>query len=301
MTFLLITDDDILIDNFSNKLKSLEKKSKIYNSDFSDKELNKAFSNCSNVSVAFIYSKDKKNITENTITLLSALTGYMIANHTYIITNIDEISKINFFKSTEINTIDSAENLLDFVEKSFNQIVDTNKKNDAKKILLSKGIPFTPDCFALYIAKDKTEICNLFLSADIDINSKDDLGTPLLNIAVRNDNLSFVKKLISKGADINCISEDRGYTPVMDAVWRGNLEITKYLIKQGAELNTINKEGQNNLVLAVGAEKTEICELLVKNGANPDIKDQMGMSAYNYANLFHKQKLIEILKPYHKE
>ena len=43
------------------RLKSLEKKSKIYNSDFSDKELNKAFSNCSNVSVAFIYSKDKKN------------------------------------------------------------------------------------------------------------------------------------------------------------------------------------------------------------------------------------------------
>ena len=102
------------------------------------------------------------------------------------------------------------------------------------------------------------------------------------------------------GADINAISEDRGYTAVMDAVWRGNEKITKYLISKGADLNTINKEGQNNLILAVGANRESLVKLLAENGADPDVKDMMGMSAYNYAVLFKKQKLVEILTPYHK-
>ena len=173
-------------------------------------------------------------------------------------------------------------------------------KRSSKKKLLEKGIPFTPDCFGTYIAKDKTDICNLFISGGIDINSRDENGTPMINIAVRNDNEELVKKFIKLGADINAVSEDRGYTPVMDAVWRGNLELTKLFIKEGAELNTINKEGQTNLVLAVGANKTKIIEALAKAGADPDIKDQMGMSAYGYASLFKKEEILSILEPYHK-
>ena len=103
------------------------------------------------------------------------------------------------------------------------------------------------------------------------------------------------------GADINASSDDRGYTAVMDAVWRGNEKITKYLISKGADLNTINKEGQTNLILAVGANRESLVQLLAENGADPDVKDMMGMSAYNYAVLFKKEKLVEILKPFHKE
>ena len=40
---------------------------------------------------------------------------------------------------------------------------------------------------------------------------------------------------------------------------------------------------------------------IAKNGADPDIKDQMGMSAYGYATLFKKTEIVEILKPFHKE
>ena len=107
--------------------------------------------------------------------------------------------------------------------------------------------------------------------------------------------------ILELGADLNASSDDRGYTAVMDAVWRGNEKITKYLIEKGADLNTINKEGQTNLILAVGASRESLVKLLAENGADPDIKDTMGMSAYNYATLFRKDKLVEILKPYHKE
>lgn len=123
----------------------------------------------------------------------------------------------------------------------------------------------------------------------------------MLNIACRSDNLDAVKWIVELGADINAVSEDRGYTALMDAVWRGNKEITEYLISQKAELNTISKEGQTNLVLAVGADKTEIVQLLAENGADPDIADAMGMSAYGYAQLFKKDNILAILEKYHKE
>ena len=43
-----------------------------------------------------------------------------------------------------------------------------------------------------------------------------------------------------------------------------------------------------------------IIEALAKAGADPDIKDQMGMSAYGYASLFKKEEILSILEPYHK-
>jgi len=133
------------------------------------------------------------------------------------------------------------------------------------------------------------------------VDSRDRDGTPMLNIAARNDRLDFVQWLVEQGADINAVSEDRGYTAIMDAVWRGNIEITEYLIKKGSDLNTINKEGQSMLVLAVGANRTQICKILAENGANPDIPDAMGMSAYGYAKLFKKVDIVSILEKYHKE
>ena len=51
----------------------------------------------------------------------------------------------------------------------------------------------------------------------------------MLNIAARNDKVELIHWLIDKGADINAVSEDRGYTAIMDAVWRGDKEITELL------------------------------------------------------------------------
>ena len=120
----------------------------------------------------------------------------------------------------------------------------------------------------------------------------------MLNIACRNDNFDFVKMFLELGANIEAVSDDRGYTAVMDAVWRGNEKITKFLIENGADLNTISKEGQSNLVLAVGAGRENIVKLLAENGSDCDVKDMMGMSAYNYAVLFKKTRIVDILKPF---
>ena len=300
MTFLLISQNDIFSKVITSSITEIEKNAKIHTSDFSLSKIRKTIKQFEKLSLILIFKEDNVNITSEELSTLSSITGFAVAKDILVLTNIKELHNLSFLQKDSIVYLKTKNEFINYIKQKYESISLNDTKRSSKKKLLEKGIPFTPDCFGTYIAKDKTDICNLFISGGIDINSRDENGTPMINIAVRNDNEELVKKFIKLGADINAVSEDRGYTPVMDAVWRGNLELTKLFIKEGAELNTINKEGQTNLVLAVGANKTKIIEALAKAGADPDIKDQMGMSAYGYASLFKKEEILSILEPYHK-
>ena len=303
MNFLVITDDEQFSQQVCIAIREKENSAKISTSDFETKNLKKVKKHIEDLSLLLIYKNDSNQAAfiENSLLTISIFSAHASAKEVLVLTNIKEISDANILSKDSIVYLSKKQEMISYIKKQYQIISDVNAKRLAKKKLLNKGIPFTPDCFGTYIAKNKTQICNLFIQGGIDVDSRDENGTPMLNIAVRNDNEAFVSKLIELGADINVVSEDRGYTPVMDAVWRGNLDITKLLVNKGAELNTINKEGQTNLVLAVGADKVDIVKILVKHGADPDIKDWMGMSAYGYATLFRKDNIIKILKPYHKE
>ena len=300
MTFLLVSQNDIFSKVITSSITEIEKNAKIHTSDFSLSKIRKTIKQFEKLSLILIFKEDNVNITSEELSTLSSITGFAVAKDILVLTNIKELYNLSFLQKDSIVYLKTKNEFINYIKQKYESISLNDTKRSSKKKLLEKGIPFTPDCFGTYIAKDKTDICNLFISGGIDINSRDENGTPMINIAVRNDNEELVKKFIKLGADINAVSEDRGYTPVMDAVWRGNLELTKLFIKEGAELNTINKEGQTNLVLAVGANKTKIIEALAKAGADPDIKDQMGMSAYGYASLFKKEEILSILEPYHK-
>ena len=300
MTFLLISQNDIFSKVITSSITEIEKNAKIHTSDFSLCKIRKTIKQFEKLSLILIFKEDNVNITSEELSTLSSITGFAVAKDILVLTNIKELYNLSFLQKDSIVYLKTKNEFINYIKQKYESISLNDTKRSSKKKLLEKGIPFTPDCFGTYIAKDKTDICNLFISGGIDINSRDENGTPMINIAVRNDNEELVKKFIKLGADINAVSEDRGYTPVMDAVWRGNLELTKLFIKEGAELNTINKEGQTNLVLAVGANKTKIIEALAKAGADPDIIDQMGMSAYGYASLFKKEEILSILEPYHK-
>ena len=152
-----------------------------------------------------------------------------------------------------------------------------------------------------YIEKDNFEICQRFVDAGININCRTEDATPMLNVAIRSEQNRMVEWLLSQNVDIDAVSNDRGYSAVMDAVWKNNYELTKTLVERGANLNFIGRDGQSVLVLAVGAGKLNICQLLADSGADPDIKDQMGMSAYGYAKLFNRTDIVEALEKHHKE
>lgn len=300
MKWLILTDNKELETKCTELLNSNDKKSKVLVSPLTIKGIKENKKQLRDIAACIIFADDEKGIDASLGAALSSVYGYFASEKISVFTNIHLLYEDPLFGKDIGIGFESVNGLLETISKKYNKLADEASMRLSKKKLLDRGIPYTSDCFGTYIAKNKPEVVHEFLAAGMSINARDDLGTPMLNIACRNDNFDFVQMIYELGADINAVSEDRGYTAVMDAVWRGNEKITKYLISKGADLNTINKEGQNNLILAVGANRESLVKLLVENGADPDVKDMMGMSAYNYAVLFKKEKLVEILTPYHK-
>lgn len=300
MKWLILTDNNDLEIKCNNFLTDNNKKDKIISASLTLESLKANKKNLSDLAACILFANDDEGISASLGAGLSTVFGFCAAAGVPVITNIKLIYQDALFGKDIGIACKNAEDLFNNLTKKYNKIADDASMRLAKKKLLDRGIPYTADCFGTYIAKNKPEVVHEFLAAGMSINSRDDTGTPMLNIACRNDNFEFVEMMLDLGAELNAVSEDRGYTAVMDAVWRGNEKITKYLISKGADLNTINKEGQNNLILAVGANRESLVKLLAENGADPDVKDMMGMSAYNYAVLFKKQRLIDILEPYHK-
>lgn len=191
--------------------------------------------------------------------------------------------------------------VLKSLKSNFKDYFDADKKSTALNDLLSRGLPFNADCMVHFIEKDKPEIVELVYDAGLDINSWTEDGVPVLCAAARCDKVEYVKWLLKRNADVNIISKDRGYSPVMDAVWKKNLEMVKLFIKAGADLGIMSSDGQPILVLAVGNGNAKIVEALLKAGADPDIKDGMGMSARGYANLFKKTDIMKLMEKFPKK
>ncbi len=183
--------------------------------------------------------------------------------------------------------------LYDRLDKYFPIFKEEEKKELARHQLFSLNIPLNADSFSQYICSANIEVCELFIAAGMDVNSIDAAGTPMLGNAARVGNLQMVKWLLTKSADINAVSKDRGYTALMDAIWKNKEDLVGYLVEQGAALDTISKDGQPIAVLATGSGNAEICSILAKNGADINKKDNLGMSALDYANLFKNEALIE--------
>ncbi len=197
-------------------------------------------------------------------------------------------------------TFATEKELLKKLAECFIVYLEEETKSNARKDLYERGLPYTPDCFSFQIAKGDKDACNLFLQAGMDVNDVDSAGTPMLCNAVRADQKEIVQLLLDKGADVNIISKDRGYSPLMDAIWRENVELADLFIKNGANLNLISNDGQTPLILAVGNGNVRLCELLAQHDADGKIKDHMNMTAYGYAKLFKKTAIQEILEKYEK-
>ncbi|MFI3256803.1 MAG: ankyrin repeat domain-containing protein [Spirochaetales bacterium] len=191
---------------------------------------------------------------------------------------------------------DNTKELLTQLENYFPTFYADEEKDKARRHLFNMGIPLTPDAFSHYISANNIEICDIFFAAGMDVDSCDSSGTPMLCIAARNGKLDMVEWLLEKHADIEVISQDRGYTPLMDAVWKNEYNVVEFLVNKGANLDVIGKDGQPILVLAAGIANVKVCRILAEHGGDINIKDKMGMSALEYATLFNNVPLINALK-----
>ncbi|MGC4251594.1 MAG: ankyrin repeat domain-containing protein [Sphingobium sp.] len=116
------------------------------------------------------------------------------------------------------------------------------------------------------------------------INSRDITTgeTALHYVIARRDN-TWLTFLLSKDANPN-LADNRGNTPLMNAVQARFEEGVRTLLTFGAQVDKVNDSGETPLIRAVQLRDLGLVRLLVAQGANPDRRDTLaGMSARDYA------------------
>ncbi len=109
----------------------------------------------------------------------------------------------------------------------------------------------------------------------------------LLCLACERNCVETIKFLISIHCDVN-LKGSYDFTPLMNNTsTNGSLEITELLLLNGAN-NSINLQnnstGRTALMHACIRGNIEKVKLLLKYGADASIKDNRGMSAYDFSN-----------------
>lgn len=116
------------------------------------------------------------------------------------------------------------------------------------------------------------------------INTRDgSTGETALHIVVARRDTAWLNFLLAKGAKPN-LADNRGMTPLMQAVQLRFLEGVQLLLAGGAEVDRANDSGETPLIRAVQLRDLAMVRLLIARGADPDKADTLaGMSARDYA------------------
>src|SRR5688572_12980948 len=91
--------------------------------------------------------------------------------------------------------------------------------------------------------------------------------------AIRNNDLTFLKAELSKGAEVNT-RDRRGSTLLMHAAAFGSAEAVKLLLDSGADVNA--KNGVDSTALLWGASDPAKAKLLIEKGANVNAASKLG-------------------------
>jgi ankyrin repeat protein len=147
-------------------------------------------------------------------------------------------------------------------------------------------------------------------------------------IAANNNNLSTVRALIEKGANVNLqnkkgetalllscepqidnriaillldngadpnIKDNERFTPLMFACRDENIELVKKFLDNGADPNIKNAHGTTALMISVIKNDLNSATELLKHGANVSIEDKYDMKAIDYVN-YGEEEMIKLFE-----
>jgi hypothetical protein len=102
-------------------------------------------------------------------------------------------------------------------------------------------------------------------------------------VAASQGNREILHYLKSHGADVNAewtLDGDLSQTALGASILAGNVQGTLLLIECGADVNHVPRRGDMPLIQTVSAPKNnvELAQLLLRHGADPDIKNASGVS-----------------------
>ena len=174
------------------------------------------------------------------------------------------------------------------------------KRDDAQAInvLLSRG--FDPNTLdpkglnGLYLAlRDQSlkaaGVLITWPKTDVELRTAED-ESPLMMASLKG-NLDLVRKLIDRGADVN----KPGWAPLHYAATNGHLKIMELLLDENAYIDAASPNGTTPLMMAAHYGSAAAVKVLLEAGADPTIRNQLGLTAIDFAYRVNRTEAAEMI------
>jgi len=132
----------------------------------------------------------------------------------------------------------------------------------------------------VYAAQDDSPavVEALLLSPALDLEARNGVGETALMLASARGNLTLVKLLIARRAQVN----QPGWTALHYAAGNGRLQVVEYLLEHSAYIDAASPNGTTPLMLAARQEQATVARFLMEQGADPTLRNQSGLDAADY-------------------
>ena len=168
----------------------------------------------------------------------------------------------DFFKAVELDHPDKVQRLL---ERGF----DPNSPNP-------KGQP----ALVYAMQQSSNKVVDLLVNwPTTKLSVKNPQGETPLMLAALNNKLALAKLLIQRGADVN----QAGWTPLHYAATKGHIDMMRLMIDNSAYLDAESPHGTTPLMMAAHYGTPMAVKLLLEEGADPRIKNKLGLSAWDFS------------------
>lgn len=177
------------------------------------------------------------------------------------------------------------------------------KKDDsiAVKTLLQRGFDANSrdpnGQHGLYLALQEPSLKVISVLLDWDktqVESRNAADESPLMLASLKGILPVVAKLVEKGADVN----KPGWAPLHYAATRGHVEVMNLLLENHAYIDAASPNGSTPLMMAALYGSPAGVKLLLEAGADPTLKNNLGLTAIDFANRDNRKDASELIAAY---
>jgi uncharacterized protein len=112
-----------------------------------------------------------------------------------------------------------------------------------------------------------------------------------LMLAAFRGHTELVRKLIKRDADVN----KPGWTPLHYAATGGHLDVIKLLLEEHAYIDAESPNKTTPLMMAAEYGSTAAVKLLLDEGADPRLRNELGLSAVDFAMRANRKDAADLI------
>jgi len=174
----------------------------------------------------------------------------------------------------------------------------------AMNILIEKDVPIDlandrgETALMLAIKGAHTHAVKLLVEAGADIGLKDKEGKSCMEMAVETGDPAMLKLLAESEKGTDMLAGDKDGVLTWSAILGGHIDILKLLIEKNAAHLDAPRDGENGetpLCEIMKTDRTDIAELMIKNGANVRVKNMENQSLAVVAAIHGQEGMLKLL------